>query len=52
MRGARLLTLLGGKRHTNVLRFTVSHTEAFTITPQITRHEGCPYTATWDWGDG
>lgn len=52
MRPAMKLVLLAGKRHTNVLRFTVSHTEAFTITPEITRHEGCPYAATWDWGDG
>ncbi len=46
------LPLLAGKRHTNVLRFTVSHTAGFTITPEITRHVGCPHTATWDWGDG
>jgi hypothetical protein len=52
MRPAMKLVLLAGKRHTNVLRFTVSHTSGFTITPQITRGAGCPYTATWDWGDG
>lgn len=36
----------------NALRFTVSHTAGFTITPAITRVAGCPHVATWDWGDG
>lgn len=52
MRNTFALTLLAGRDNVRRITFQVSHTAGFTITPSVARWVGCPYAATWDWGDG